>query len=126
VTLRSEMTSTGLQFVIKCACGWESGLNSTAEGVGRAFDLHMAKMYPLPTSRRPCPAPERTPRFAPEDVKVGQRWERSDGQTFKLVYVQGGYASYSSIGGMYRVKCTVLARDWKLIGPTEAEATPGR
>lgn len=126
MTLRTEMTSTGRQFLIKCACGWESGLNYTAEGVGREFDLHMAKMYPLPTSRRPCPDPPRST-LRPEDVKTGQVWEGPRGTRLIVSYRSGGGAGASvsyqfahllGIAAQPRreMKVSALLRNWRLIG----------
>ena len=50
-------TNTGLQFKLRCRCGWETAGNYTLEGAGREADLHMAEKFPLPSSRRPCHVP---------------------------------------------------------------------
>jgi len=57
MTVFEVHTKTGLQFRMRCRCGWETPDRYTVEGAGRDMDLHMAEKFPLPTSRRECYAP---------------------------------------------------------------------
>jgi hypothetical protein len=41
-------------FVIQCNCGFTTTACCTLEAAGREADLHMARMFPLPSERRPC------------------------------------------------------------------------
>lgn len=57
MTIFCHHLKTGMHFMIKCNCGWETGSHATLEGAGRAADLHMAERFSLPSSRRPCDWP---------------------------------------------------------------------
>lgn len=41
------------RYRIICPCGFVAS-GFTMEGAGRAYDVHSAEKFPLPSSRRPC------------------------------------------------------------------------